>query len=163
MPFFLKMALCCSLMSTVAQISVKCPRKTVVKMEESSVSFECSVDYNLQDCDVDSVWQSVENSTFSLPIADSNRYTITVNERERGMDRQRNVLLTFKSLSSSDTGIYQCEAKCLNTDIKAKGHLVTLNVTADPNKGVGISLWSGKLKTDTVTLALSIIIFLYWY
>ncbi|XDV14656.1 hypothetical protein PO909_014874 [Leuciscus waleckii] len=164
---FLTMVVLCSLLSSLAGVIVKYSREPVTKTEGHFVSLKCEVHYEMN-CDIVSLtnWWYIKpnpNEPESKPITDPNQYSITVNETEKEQFRNRNIFLSFNSLSLEDSGYYQCDAKCLNSGTQAKGHLLYLNVTADPNKGLKASTWSGQLKADEAVLALSAILFLSRY
>ncbi|CAM4500764.1 unnamed protein product [Leuciscus chuanchicus] len=130
-------------------------------------SLTCEVHYEMN-CDIVSLtnWWYIKpnpNEPESKPITDPNQYLITVKETEKEQFRNRNIFLSFNSVSLEDSGYYQCDAKCLNSGTQAKGHLLYLNVTADPNKDLKASTWSGQLKADEAVLALSAILFLSRY
>ncbi len=105
---------------------VRYPREPVTTTEGLSLSLKCTVEYRKEDCDIEAKW-----CYELLPIMDPNTYLITVNETELEKDnlRQRNIFLTISSLKLQDSGLYQCDAKCLNSGTQAKGHLVAVNVT----------------------------------
>ncbi|KAL1282687.1 hypothetical protein QQF64_001490 [Cirrhinus molitorella] len=157
---FLIMFVLCSQPNSLATVTVRYPREPVTKTEGLLLSLKCSVEYKTKDCDIEANWRYMNNSFESLPLMDPNTYLITVNETERTEHRERNIFLTFNSLKLQDSGSYQCEAVCRNSGTQAKGHLVRLNVTADPYKGLKASTWSGRLKTDAAMLALSALILL---
>nr|NP_001076361.1 uncharacterized protein LOC793867 precursor [Danio rerio] len=155
-------AFLCSLLSSLSGLIVRYPREPVEEMEGRVLSFKCRLEYKTENCDISAKWWRVESETISEPITDTNRFLITVNETKKDEQRHRDIVLTFKSLSIADRGYYQCNAKCLNSGTVGKGHVLTLNVKADPHKGLKASAWSGKLKTDVTVLVLSIVLFV-WY
>ncbi|XP_056120513.1 uncharacterized protein zgc:174945 [Rhinichthys klamathensis goyatoka] len=159
---FLTMVVLCSLLSSLSGVVVKYSRETVTKTEGHFVSLKCEVQYDIQNCDIVTNWWYI-NGNKSKPITDPNHYLITVNETEKNQLSYRNIFLSFNSLSLEDSGHYQCDAKCLNSGTVGKGHLLYLNVKADPYKGLKVSTWSGQLKADKALLALSAILFLSRY
>ncbi|XP_039507824.1 uncharacterized protein zgc:174945 [Pimephales promelas] len=156
---FLTMVVLCSLLSSLAGVRVKYSRETVTKTEGQFVSLKCEVQYDIQNCDIVSNWWYINGNELK-PITDPNHYLITVNETGKNQLRSRNLFLSFYSLSLKDSGQYQCDAKCLNSGTEGKGHLLYLDVKADPNKGLQVSTWSGQLKADEALLALSAMLFL---
>ncbi|XP_048053834.1 uncharacterized protein zgc:174945 [Megalobrama amblycephala] len=166
------MAVFCSLLSSLVggPVVVKYSREPVTKTEGHFLSLKCLVQYEIQNCDIVNNWWYIKPAegeaapeTEPKLITDPNHYVITVNETQKEQMRQRNIFLSFNSLSLKDSGYYQCDAKCLNSGTAAKGHLVYLNVTADPYKGLKVSTWSGQLKADAAVLAFSAILFLCCY
>ncbi|KTG33833.1 hypothetical protein cypCar_00031288 [Cyprinus carpio] len=151
---FLIMVVLCSQPTSLSAVSVIYPREPVTKTEGLLLSLKCTVRYKTEDCDIQTNWWQWNNSV-PLQITDPNKYLITVNETETDEKRLRNIFLTFSSLNLQDSGFYQCDAKCLNSGTQAKGHLLRLNVTADPYKDLRVSTWSGQLKADAAALALS--------
>lgn len=107
---------------------VRYPREPVTKTEGLSLSLKCTVEYRTEDCDIEAKWWYT-NSYELLPIMDPNTYLITVNETNTNDKRLRNIFLTISSLKLQDSGLYQCDAKCLDSGTQAKGHLVPVNVT----------------------------------
>ncbi|KAK7162124.1 hypothetical protein R3I94_004691 [Phoxinus phoxinus] len=160
---YLAMVVLCSLLSSLAGVLVRYSREPVTKTEGHFVSLKCEVQYEIQNCDIVTNWYINPSGPESKPITNPNQYLISVNETEKGQFRYRNIFLTFNSLSLEDRGYYQCDAKCLNSGTEGKGHLLYLNVTADPYKGLKVSTWSGQLKADEAVLALSAILFLSRY
>ncbi|XP_056306636.1 uncharacterized protein zgc:174945 [Danio aesculapii] len=160
--FAFLIAFLCSLLSSLSGVIVRYSREPVEEMEGRMLSFKCRLEYKKEDCDISAKWWHVESDAISEPITDPNRFLITVNETKKDDQRHRDIVLTFKSLSIADRGLYQCNAKCLNTQTVAKGHVLFLNVTADPHKGLKASAWSGKLKTDLTVLVLGIVLCV-WY
>ncbi|XP_067298919.1 uncharacterized protein zgc:174945 [Pseudorasbora parva] len=165
---FLIMVVLCSLLSSEGTVTVVYPREPVMKTEGHPLSLKCEVRYETQNCDIVTNWwyiKPTKREPESKPITDPNQYVIRVNEtqKEKEKYRRRNILLSFNSLNLNDSGYYQCDARCVNSGTQGKGHLVYLNVTADPYKGLKVSTWSGKLKADTAVLAFSAILFLWCY
>ncbi|XP_043094201.1 uncharacterized protein zgc:174945 [Puntigrus tetrazona] len=149
----------CSELKSLAMVVVKYPREPVTKAEGLSMSLMCTVEYEREDCDIEAKWWYT-NSTELLPIMDPNAFLITVNETKTNELRLRKISLTIRSLKLQDSGLYQCDAKCLNSGTQAKGHLVNVTVTADPYKGMKVSTWSGQLKADAAALICSAILLL---
>ncbi|XP_077061045.1 uncharacterized protein LOC143714027 [Siphateles boraxobius] len=160
---FLTMVVLCNLLSSLAGVLVKYSREPVTKTEGHFVSLKCEVQYEKQNCDIVTSWWYTNPNANQILITDPNQYLITVNETEKYQFRHRNIFLSFHSLSLENSGYYQCDAKCLNSGTQGKGHLLYLNVTADPYKGLKVSAWSGQLKADEGVLALSAILFLSRY
>ncbi|XP_050971645.1 mast/stem cell growth factor receptor kita [Labeo rohita] len=158
---FLIMVVFSSQLTSLATVSVIYSREPLTKTEGLSLSLKCTVEFKTKDCDIEAKWWYT-NSSKLFPLVDPNSYLITVNETERAEHRLRNIFLTISSLKLQDSGFYQCDATCLNSGTQAKGHFVHLNVTAEPNKGLKFSAWSGHLKTDATALALSAILLLLW-
>ncbi|KAF4118996.1 uncharacterized protein zgc:174945 [Onychostoma macrolepis] len=156
---FLIMFVLCS--QPTSAVIVRYPREPVTQTEGLSLSLKCTVEYRKKDCDIEAKWWYT-NSYELLPIMDPNTYLITVNETELETKklRLRNIFLTISSLKLQDSGLYQCDAKCLDSGTQAKGHLVAVNITADPYKGLKVSTWSGQLKADAAALAFSTILLL---
>ncbi|XP_059409165.1 uncharacterized protein zgc:174945 [Carassius carassius] len=158
---FLIMAVLCSQLISLSAVSVIYSREPVTKTEGLSLSLKCTVKYRIEDCDFETNWWKW-NRDEPLQITDPNKYLITVNETETDEHRLRDIFLRFSSLNLQDSGRYQCDAKCLNSGTAAKGHLLVLNVTADPYKDLKVSTWSGQLKADAAVLALSTTLLLTW-
>ncbi|KAK7162123.1 hypothetical protein R3I94_004691 [Phoxinus phoxinus] len=132
---YLAMVVLCSLLSSLAGVLVRYSREPVTKTEGHFVSLKCEVQYEIQNCDIVTNWYINPSGPESKPITNPNQYLISVNETEKGQF----------------------------SGTEGKGHLLYLNVTADPYKGLKVSTWSGQLKADEAVLALSAILFLSRY
>ncbi|XP_051983585.1 uncharacterized protein zgc:174945 [Xyrauchen texanus] len=161
---FLRVFVLCSLLSSIAGLTVKYSRVPVTKMEGHSLTLKCSLLYEKESCDdIQATWCFSHSAEDCEPFMDPHRYQIKVNETEQNQERLRDILMTFNSLRLQDSGYYQCNAKCTISGTQGKGHLVYLNVTADPYKGLNVSKSSGQFEADTTLLTLSGILLLWCY
>ncbi|KAB5523286.1 hypothetical protein PHYPO_G00150830 [Pangasianodon hypophthalmus] len=137
-------------------VQVKYSRDPVRRTEGQPLTLKCTAEYEEENCgNIRVSW-----CLTSQELTDPDRYLIHINETKIGGNRHRDAFITFTQLTVNSTGFYQCKAVCQHTGTTAIGHVISVNVTGDANKGLKTLNRSDRHSVDVFLLAISVFILL---
>ncbi|KAI5090188.1 hypothetical protein C0J45_20323 [Silurus meridionalis] len=143
-------------------VQVRNSRAPVLRTENQPLTLKCTAEYDeLHFRSIVVSWcfkPTISTSTINCqPLIDPDLYSLHINESKISEKRQRDAFITFEQLTLSNTGFYQCKAKCSATGTSAMGHVINVTVTGDPNKGQKIPSCCNRCDVNMILLTISVI------
>ncbi|XP_046693812.1 uncharacterized protein zgc:174945 [Silurus meridionalis] len=148
--------------SSKCLVQVRNSRAPVLRTENQPLTLKCTAEYDEQHFrSIVVSWcfkPTISTSTINCqPLIDPDLYSLHINESKISEKRQRDAFITFEQLTLSNTGFYQCKAKCSATGTSAIGHVINVTVTGDPNKGQKIPSCCNRCDVNMILLTISVI------
>ncbi|KAJ8282689.1 hypothetical protein COCON_G00052080 [Conger conger] len=129
---------------------VKYPKAVLTKQEGKSLTLECPIIYDHQECqNLDGYWCK---SNPKGNCSELKEYLIQVTEKVGNQTtRSRMITMSIEHLTLRDAGTFQCNANCGAEGMRSKGKFIELSVLkADqhPGKNCGVHRVEGAVETD---------------